>query len=816
MQDPAKKMKKILFIIAFILSHFASYGQKEIKAIRANGNIKIDGLLDEDDWRRAPAAGDFIQTSPDPGKPSRQETKVRILYDDKALYVGVILYDTAPDSILKELTLRDDAQNDDWFGVFLNPYDDGLAGTGFSVTAAGVQLDGRFTPDDRDMSYDLVWASEVRIHDSGWTVEMRIPYSAIRFPRAREQHWAVNFIRDIRRYREESWWNEVTPDGPGVLTQMGYLTGIRDIEPPLRLSFTPYVSSYLDITSDPADQSVHTTERLNGGLDLKYGINDAFTLDMTLIPDFGQVEFDEQVLNLSPFEVRFDERRQFFTEGVQLFNRGDIFYSRRIGGTPYYRGQISEQLNEDERIISNPGRSQLINATKISGRNSKKLGIGFFNAVENRMYATVEDADGNTREILSNPLTNYNILVFDQALKNNSYVAFINTNVWREGAAPEANVSAGEFELRDKTNTYSGSGGLNVSQHYYPENTELGLQYWGSLQKISGNFQFDFSYFVMDDKYDQSDLGFQLNNNTRDANLTLSYNIYEPKGSAIRHLNNINISYSRLYNPSAVVSWNLSAFHLTTFQNFLTVGSNVYVSPIGYNDYFDPRKEGYFYHRPASAGIFAFLSPDYRKKFVVDLRGGVDMTEEKGRWGFFANIAPRLRFSNKFFSTFSWRQNRAFHDVGYATFLDDKVIFGQRDQLTVTQSLVGSYIFNNKMGMRLKLRHYWSKVKYLQFYELLPNGTLTSTSYIGSNDQGEPLHNTNFNALTLDLGYSWRFAPGSDLSLVWKLSVFQSGNDLPLDYFENLNLLSNNPAFNGFSLKVIYFIDFLSVKNAFP
>lgn len=808
-------MKKSILLLFFLLICLLSFGQKKIEALRTTENIKIDGFLNEAAWSAAPASDGFIQTSPDPGKPSRQKSKIRILYDDKALYVGAILYDTAPDSILTELTLRDNSENDDWFGVFLNPYDDGLAGTGFSVTAAGVQMDGRFTPDDEDMSYDLVWASEVQLHDSGWTVEMRIPYSAIRFPKSKKQRWAINFIREIRRYREESWWNEVTPDGPGVLTQMGYLTGIENIEPPVRLSFTPYISSYVDVINNPTDGSIQSKERINGGMDLKYGINDAFTLDMTLIPDFGQVEFDEQVLNLSPFEVRFDERRQFFTEGVQLFNRGDIFYSRRIGGKPFYHDEIASQLKENETLTGNPRRSQLINATKISGRNSKKLGVGFFNAVENRMYATAVDDQGHSRQILSNPLSNYNILVLDQALKNNSYVAFINTNVWREGAAPEANVSAGEFELRNKTNTYSGRGGVNISQHYYPGNTELGLQYQGSIRKISGNFQFNFSYFVMDDNYDQSDLGFQLNNNTREANLSLSYNIYEPKGSAIRHLNNLNISYNRLYNPNALVSWDLSVFHLTTFQNFLTVGSNLYINPGGYNDYFDPRKEGYFYHRPANAGIFAFFSPDYRKKFVVDIEGGSNFTEEKGRWSFFANIAPRFRFSNQFFSTFKWSQSRAYHDVGYATFHEDKVIFGQRNQLTLTQSLIGSYIFNNKMGMRLKLRHYWSKVKYFEFYELLQNGQLAPTDYRGLDDNGNAIHNTNFNALTLDLGYSWRFAPGSDLSLVWKVSLFQSGNELPADYFQNWKLLSQNPSFNSLSLKVIYYIDYLSIREVF-
>ncbi len=802
-----------LLLMIFFLS--AGYSQKVIEAIRTQSPVKIDGVLSEPDWQNAPATNDFIQLSPNPGKASRQKSVVRMIFDDQAIYVGAILYDRNPDSILRELTLRDKTGNDDWFGVLINPYDDGLGGTGFSVTAAGVQSDGRFTSDDEDLSYDLVWDSEVLLHDSGWTVEIRIPYSALRFPDGEEQHWAVNFVREIRRYREESWWNEVSPEGPGVLTQMGHIRGLKNIKAPIRLSFTPYISSYLDVVHDPADGNTESNTHFNGGMDLKYGINDAFTLDMTLIPDFGQVEFDEQVLNLSPFEVRFDERRQFFTEGVQLFNRGDIFYSRRIGGTPYYRDAVDGELRDNEQIIHNPGRSQLINATKISGRNSHKLGIGIFNALENRMYATVEDENGHSRKILTNPLTNYNIFVLDQALKNNSYVAFINTNVWREGAAPEANVSAGEFEIREKTNTYSAKGGLNVSQHYYPapDNTELGLQYWGALEKISGRFQASAWYSVKDDQYDQSDLGFQLNNNTREGGIELKYNIYEPKSSAIQHRNNLSFNYERLYKPDAFVSWQASYFHLTTFSNFLTVGGNLYTSPSGSNDYFEPRKEGYFYHRPATSGFFAFISPDYRKKFVVDVKGGINMTEEKGRWSYFTEIGPRMRFSDKLFSTFTWSLNRNFHDVGFATFVnDDQIIFGQRNQLTLTQTLVGSYIFNNKMGLRLKLRHYWSKVQYARFYELLSDGNVTPSPYSGTDDDGNSLHDANFNALTLDLGYSWRFAPGSDLSLVWKMSVFQNSRELPRDYFENIHSLSENPTYNSLSLKVIYYIDFLYIK----
>ena len=175
----------------------------------------------------------------------------------------------------------------------------------------------------------------------------------------------------------------------------------------------------------------------NGGLDLKYGINESFTLDMTLVPDFGQTIFDDQILNVSPFEVRFNENRSFFTEGTELFNKSRLFYSRRIGASP----SLSPDTNENEIVTETPASVQLLNASKISGRTSKGLGIGFFNAITEKTYATIEDTlTGETREELIEPLSNYNVLVLDQVLKNNSYITFTNTNVSKQGATRNANV----------------------------------------------------------------------------------------------------------------------------------------------------------------------------------------------------------------------------------------------------------------------------------------------------------------------------------------------------------------------------------------
>ncbi len=212
-----------------------------------------------------------------------------------------------------------------------------------------------------------------KITDEGWVAEIEIPYSALRFPNNDLQTWGINFAREIRRIREISSWNFVDKKIDGILNQSGVVTGIENIKPPLRLSFEPYLSTSL--LKEP--ESNAWDFKFNGGMDLKYGISESFTLDMTLIPDFSQVPSDDQVVNLGPFETYYSEKRQFFTEGVELFSKGDVFYSRRVGSEPMGYDDIEENY-PPENIIENPEQTQLLNATKLSGRTSSGTGIGDF------------------------------------------------------------------------------------------------------------------------------------------------------------------------------------------------------------------------------------------------------------------------------------------------------------------------------------------------------------------------------------------------------------------------------------------------------
>jgi hypothetical protein len=476
-------MNHKLLTILLLFSSLAGLGQtaikvtKSVSARRTTSAPKIDGVIDESVWVDVPIATDFIESRPQPGRLEARDkrTEVKFLYDDNAIYVAARMF-CNPDSIARELVSRDRVGSADFIGVVFDTYLDKINANGFYVTAAGSQFDAKYSPvGDEDENWNAVWESSIKIDEKGWTAEFRIPYSALRFSSKDIQSWGLNIVRKRFMENVQTFWNFVDPKVNGFINQAGVLNGFERIEAPLRLSFSPYVSSLISHYPYNTAGVKNTTASLNGGMDLKYGINNSFTLDMTLIPDFGQVQSDSRILNLTPFEVKFDENRSFFTEGTELFNKGDLFYSRRIGASPSYFKDVNSKLENGEIVIKSPQESKVLNATKVSGRTAGGLGIGVFNAITNTMYAEVEDPSGKRRSIESQPLTNYNVFVLDQSLKHNSSVSVINTNVLREGSTYDANVSAFLFTVNDKDNAYyvKGDGKLSylTGEQQSPSNT---------------------------------------------------------------------------------------------------------------------------------------------------------------------------------------------------------------------------------------------------------------------------------------------------------------------------------------------------------
>lgn len=802
-------MKRYLTLFLLLVFAFCNAQnlpkQRQLAAVRTASTPKIDGVLDDECWLDVPIASDFIELRPTPGKIESKDrrTEMKVLYDDVAIYVYARMYDH-PDSVLHELVSRDQIGNADFISIIVDPFYDKMNGNGFFVTAAGVQFDAKYSQvGDEDPNWNAVWESAVKIDDKGWTCEMKIPYSALRFSSKDIQNWGINFSRRTQRSNTQVFWNFVDPKVNGFINQEGLWTGIKDIKPPLRLSFSPYVSAYINHYPVNLPGVKNTTSRFNGGMDVKYGINNSFTLDMTLVPDFGQVQSDNRILNLTPFEVKFNENRQFFTEGTELFNKGDLFYSKRIGSIPSYYN--SNAIGANDKIVKDQTEAKVLNATKISGRTAKGLGIGIFNAITNSMQTEVEDAQGNLREVETQPLTNYNILVFDQSLKNNSSATFINTNVLRQGSAYDANVSALLLNLNNKGNKYfiNANGKMSVLKG---EETNTGYSYTLRFGKQSGNFTWSYNQVYADDKFDPSDMGFFTNNNFLDQRVGIGYNIFKPGKWYNEWQNWFNVSYSRRSTPGDYQSFGIESGSYVRFKNLWSAEMDVNYDAKA-NNFYEARN-GQVYKAPENYTIGVYINPNRAKAY--NFGGNIRYQEQqlfKGKsynFYFFQNF--RLNDKVAFGLDLSFNPNYDF--VNWVTTKGSQSIFSKYDRRTVENSVDAKYTFTNLMGVTVVLRHYWSDRRNKDFYLLKPDGNLTD--YQGPSLPGL---DRNYNVFNIDLIYIWQFAPGSTLSVSYKDAAETSDTFYRQRYNKNLSGILNAPQNNSLSVKVLYFVDYLDLKK---
>lgn len=804
-------MSYLLTAALFLIFSHSLPGQASIEpaqvytTTRIESSILVDGQLDEAAWADAAVATDFIEFEPSNGNPPRQRSEVRILYDDNALYVGAMLFDESPDSILRQLGPRDVGENNaDLFGIILDTYDDDQNAFGFYVSAAGVQSDTRFSRGGEDIVWDAVWKSAVSITEEGWVAEMEIPFSAIRFANTDEQHWGMQLYRVIRRHRQRLTWNFADRAVEGWVNQFGQLEGIHSIKPPLRLSITPYVSGYLERSTDKGIFSDgHTGFRAAGGMDLKLGLSDAFTLDMTLIPDFGQVQSDNQVLNLSPFEVLYQERRPFFTEGIELFNTADIFYSRRVGGLPRGYTDAYQDLAEGEAVVSNPTETRLLNATKISGRTSGRLGLGFFNAVSAATQAEVADSNGNIREVTTQPLTNYNVSVVDQALPNNGNLSLINTNRYQLDGSYMANVTAGRFRLATRGNRWfvEGGGAYSLQAPEAGENNS-GFAYDYAFGKASGNFTYNFRQSLMSDGYDINDMGYLNINNQVSNQLTFQYAHYKPWWKFIFMNYKFQVYQASLYRPSTFRHIGFSYNSWMQTRDFTFYGLNAYITPIQETDFFEARVFGRPFNVPASYQFGGFISTNYAKRFALDMNAGLSHIPVWDQVAWWLGISPRFRVNDKLSFVHNTSYNRTRKDKGFVAFDNDGTsIIGTRFRRDIVNTFSTTYSFTNRLSMTLRVRHYWSVVRYDWYQRLQDDGELGQVVDPGDAD-------VNFNIFNIDSWLTWRFAPGSDIILTYKNSIGAANTQVYTGFAENLFGTFGSPQVNSLSLRVLWYLDY--------
>lgn len=749
---------------------------------RINSPIDLNGNLNDAAWQSIPVQSEFEQFSPDPGGQPSQRTEVRFGYDDNALYIGARMWDTAPDSILHQLSERDRTDNADEFGIWFSPFNDGLNAVRFRTTPDGVQVDEQISPNGEDDSWDAVWDVVCSIDSAGWVAEFRIPWMAFRFPDNTEQRWGMNMYRGIRRLREDDVWNPMDPT-QRLLNQGGLLVGIEGITPPPRISLFPYFSAYQNW------EGTNRSTAYNGGMDMKIGLGNAFTLDVTLIPDFGQVVTDNLVLNLSPFEIRFNENRQFFKEGTELFNKNGVFYSRRIG--------------EDGRLI---------NASKVSGRLANGLGLGLLQA-----FATANE---------DSSLTSYTVAVADQNLPNNGYVTSTTTMVAREGDGYDALVQSGSLELRNPENTWSVQARGSVNQKFGgdEENDDEGYTYNVALSKMAGNLTFSLGHFIESATYDPNDLGFLQAPNEIGSFLNVDFRVFEPRGRWNRITASFDASLNQVETPRIFNNVFLSASCRATTLAFNSWNLELNTQPTDGNNIFASRIEGLAWREPAWYRLNGWFSSDYRKRIAMDLGywhagGGLyrDWKENTYR------IAPRIRVNDRLMIRYVWKIIDRRNERGWA-FLDsledgtDVSIFGKRRNREYTQVLNVNYIFTNRMSLSTRVRHAWSQVRYDALYPLLASGVISETPYLANGNAN--LEDLNFNAWSIDMVYRWNFAPGSELNIVWKNQLLQETRlgdfeefVLPTSYGDNFNQMIESGFINSLSIRLISFIDYSRFKQ---
>ena len=639
--------------------------------------IVIDGRLDEADWQRAAVATDFLQKDPEEGKPATERTEVRILLDAEAIYVGARMYDSNPAGISRHLTRRDEADSDeaDSFHVAFDGLLDRLTGAHFGVTAAGTQVDeAMFNDASSDSSWDAVWDSAVTVDGEGWIAEMRIPLSQLRFLPGQDRTWGLHFARNIKRKAEEDWWAFIGKKESGLMSRAGTLTGL-DLEPRRHLSLLPYATLRGEFLgdADPADPFTNAAEATGGaGLDLKWGVTNSLTLDATVNPDFGQVEVDPAVVNLTAFETFFEERRPFFLEGSNIignfgrngttstfgFNRANptIFYSRRIGRQP--QGQTAGEY------VDAPSATTILSAAKLTGKTSRGWSFNLIDAVTAREHADVAIGPLRRKDEVE-PLTNYLATRVRRDVGQRAGFGMIATAVNRDLDDPElaaqlpgdAYVAGVDGHLfLDQSRDWVVTSGLSASHvsgtpaamlrlqrssaRYYqrPDATHLSLNPtattmdgWNlqvDLNKESGKFRPNASVWAVSPGYEVNDAGFQTSADRRGTHAAFVWRNPDPD----------RLSRYRQFIVAKWYVWNgvndqlgdgLYASAFMQLRNYWSVEGGAHVGRTVYSDRLT--RGGPLMRSPGFRSFFAEMETDERKIVSFGLEGSYQY-DTSGGW----------------------------------------------------------------------------------------------------------------------------------------------------------------------------------------
>ncbi len=826
----------------------------QVQALRLNETITVDGILAEAVWQNGSGISQFKQRDPNENAEPTEKTVVHVAYDDAALYVAARMFDSAPDSIIARLGRRDAQLTSDMFGFFVDPYYDRRSGFYFSLNAAGTMYDGVLYNDEwDDDSWDGVWEGRVQIDAQGWTAEMRIPYSQLRFQKKEQLVWGVNFRRDIARKNERSYLVFTPKNGSGFVSRFVDLVGIENIAPPRRIEALPYVISkaeYLPhVPNDPFNDGSNYTPGV--GADFKIGIGNNLTLDATVNPDFGQVEVDPAVVNLSDAETFFQEKRPFFIEGSTIFQFGyggsrsnwgfnwgnpSFFYSRRIGRAP--QGSIP-----DADFSNVPLGTTILGAAKLTGKVANNWNIGTLHALTAREHAKLQSAGQASRSEVE-PMTYYGIARAQKEMnKGRQGLGLLSTfskaNFADDRLRDDINSSAlglgiDGWTFLDSSQTWVITGWTGLSQmrgnatrmlalqrsyrHYYQRpdaghvevdsaaTSLTGFAGRFALNKQKGNVMLNAAFGFIDPGFDVNDMGFQWRNDVLNAHIAGGYKWTKP-GKVFRSAQMLGALFqSHDFEGNKIWSgvWQNGFFEFLNYYNFQynfaynpqsvsnrrTRGGPLTLNPPG-------RQAGLFANSDSrkawvlSFDAFSYIQPNYAKQqnlgLSIEWKPGANVS---------LSLSPSIFWNNEFAQYIE-----EIDDPQATATFGKRYVFAELDQIEFSAGIRLNWTFTPRLSLQFYGQPLISSGDYHDYKQLARPKSFDFTPHV--TDRSDDF---NFKSLRGNAVLRWEYFPGSTLYFVWTQSRSDFENFGEFQFDRSVDRLVDTRPENIFLIKASYWL----------
>ncbi|MCG6957346.1 MAG: carbohydrate binding family 9 domain-containing protein [Gemmatimonadetes bacterium] len=818
-----------------------------VTAVPVSGTIRIDGRLDEAAWAAAKPVTAFTQVDPEEGKPVSERTEARILFDHEAIYVGMRLYDRQPPTI--RLGRRDMALLDaDWVGVVFDSYHDHRTAFSFDLNPAGVQRDETKSmsasgQEQDDNSWDAVWEGKTTVDSLGWTAEYRIPFSQLRFSETKAPVWGIQLERIIGRRREYDVLSFTPKSEPGGIPTYGTLVGLRDIAPGNRLEVLPYAVARMErINPGPDPFRSNSEQKASAGVDLLFRATSDFTVNASFNPDFGQVEADPAVVNLTVYETQYEEKRPFFIEGSEIFDfgrntsGGQLFYTRRIGRAP--------QLRAPTAASDAPANTTILGAAKMSGKTPSGWSLGVIEAVTGREQARYLTSTGAEDLFTVEPLTNYLVArarkdtnggrtsvggmftAVDRRLDTDPLRAALRSSAYAGGADFRLESASRLWVLRGSAaySRVAGSPEAMVATqtagiHFFqrPDATHLGVDpnatsltgysVGAAVERQGGrHWRGGFEVAATSPAFEVNDLGFQYRTDRRDGQATLNYVENQPGSFLRNYAVSGTVRYEHNYDWQRIQAlWALTGQFRTL--NFWSGYVSVRRSVRAVDD--RSTRGGPLMQRPANWSVVAHLSTDPRKSVTISSGVGGDR-DEYGGWTATIGADVGVKTSSRWNLTVGPSYARSLSKAQYVGTVPDAAatatygawyLFAPLRQTTVSMETRLNLTFTPRLSFQLYAQPFIASGDYLTVGSLDTPRGYTFTPYPGQ----VPNLDFNYRSLRGTAVLRWEWRPGSTLYAAWQQSRADYASGVGnFDFSRDRSALFNARPDNVFVLKMNY------------